>query len=140
MVIYRYADPAVSEPLSPEEQLNQVCDRLASALAGRALPYSGRTGRRSTRGCCAGSIPSRTGRTKRRCTAPPAMRTLPRELPLVNDFSEMLLFSPPRADAENGVWWFDGLPHCAVTIDRIRRAPAVGHLTGETRRGSMLMR
>ena len=68
------------------------------------------------------------------------MRTLPRELPLVNDFSEMLLFSPPRADAENGVWWFDGLPHCAVTIDRIRRAPAVGHLTGETRRGSMLMR
>lgn len=57
------------------------------------------------------------------------------ELPVLNDFSETLMFTPPRSDVENGVWWFDERPHKAVSIDRIRRAPSVGHLTGETRKG-----
>lgn len=42
-------------------------------------------------------------------------------LPLMTDFSESLWFTPPRSDAENGVWWFDEQPHRAVTIDRLRR-------------------
>lgn len=45
------------------------------------------------------------------------------------------MFTPPKADVENGVWWFDNRPHKAINIDRLRRAPTVGHLTGETRKG-----
>ncbi|HCU1242284.1 TPA: conjugative transfer ATPase [Morganella morganii] len=136
MVIYRYADPAVSEPLSPEEQLNQVCDRLASALAGAGIAVLRQNGAQIHAWLLRWFNPAPDWTDKETLYRTAAHEdTAPGELPLVNDFSEMLLFSPPRADAENGVWWFDGLPHCAVTIDRIRRAPAVGHLTGETRRG-----
>ncbi|MGJ5664450.1 conjugative transfer ATPase [Morganella morganii] len=136
MVIYRYADPAVSEPLSPEEQLNQVCDRLASALAGAGIAVLRQNGAQIHAWLLRWFNPEPDWTDKETLYRTAAHEdTAPGELPLVNDFSEMLLFSPPRADAENGVWWFDGLPHCAVTIDRIRRAPAVGHLTGETRRG-----
>ncbi|CAM8489124.1 conjugative transfer ATPase [Morganella morganii] len=136
MVIYRYADPAVSEPLSPEEQLNQVCDRLASALAGAGIAVLRQNGVQIHAWLLRWFNPAPDWTDKETLYRTAAHEdTAPGELPLVNDFSEMLLFSPPRADAENGVWWFDGLPHCAVTIDRIRRAPAVGHLTGETRRG-----
>ncbi len=136
MVIYRYADPAVSEPLSPEEQLNQVCERLASALAGAGIAVLRQNGAQIHAWLLRWFNPAPDWTDKETLYRTAAHEdTAPGELPLVNDFSEMLLFSPPRADAENGVWWFDGLPHCAVTIDRIRRAPAVGHLTGETRRG-----
>ncbi|WP_368938551.1 conjugative transfer ATPase, partial [Morganella morganii] len=136
MVIYRYADPAVSEPLSPEEQLNQVCDRLASALAGAGIAVLRQNGAQIHAWLLRWFNPEPDWTDKETLYRTAAHEdTAPGELPLVNDFSEMLLFSPPRADAENGVWWFDGLPHCAVTIDRIRRAPAVGHLTGKTRRG-----
>lgn len=61
--------------------------------------------------------------------------TVNSELPILNDFSETLMFTPPKADVENGVWWFDNRPHKAINIDRLRRAPTVGHLTGETRKG-----
>lgn len=136
MVIYRYADSAVSEPLSPEEQLNQVCERLASALAGAGIAVLRQNGAQIHAWLLRWFNPAPDWTDKETLYRTAAHEdTAPGELPLVNDFSEMLLFSPPRADAENGVWWFDGLPHCAVTIDRIRRAPAVGHLTGETRRG-----
>lgn len=136
MVIYRYADPAVSEPLSPEDQLNQVGDRLASALAGAGIAVLRQNGAQIHAWLLRWFNPAPDWTDKETLYRTAAHEdTAPGELPLVNDFSEMLLFSPPRADAENGVWWFDGLPHCAVTIDRIRRVPAVGHLTGETRRG-----
>lgn len=136
MVIYRCADPAAPEPLSPVEQLNQVCDRLASALAGAGIAVHRQNGAQIHAWLLRwfNPAPDWTDRETLYRTAAHE-DTAPGELPLVNDFSEMLLFSPPRADAENGVWWFDSLPHCTVTIDRIRRAPAVGHLTGETRRG-----
>lgn len=136
MVIYRYADPAVSEPLSPEEQLNQVCDRLASALAGAGISVFRQNGGQIHAWLLRWFNPAPDWTDKDTLYRTAAHQdTAPGELPVISDFSEMLLFSPPRADAENGVWWFDGQPHCAVTIDRIRRAPAVGHLTGETRKG-----
>ncbi|PHM64174.1 conjugative transfer ATPase [Xenorhabdus stockiae] len=52
-----------------------------------------------------------------------------------NDFAESLWFTPPVSDPENGVWWFDGLPHKAVPVERLRRPPEPGTLTGEVKRG-----
>ncbi|WP_262946629.1 conjugative transfer ATPase, partial [Xenorhabdus indica] len=52
-----------------------------------------------------------------------------------NDFAESLWFTPPVSDPENGLWWFDGLPHKAIPVERLRRPPEPGTLTGEVKRG-----
>ncbi|CAM3379739.1 protein of unknown function [Xenorhabdus nematophila AN6/1] len=57
------------------------------------------------------------------------------DLPLNTDFAESLWFTPPVSDPDAGVWWFDGLPHKAVPVERLRRPPEPGMLTGEVKRG-----
>ena len=57
------------------------------------------------------------------------------ELASGTDFAQRLFFRQPRSDAHNGVWWFDAEPHRVVTVDRLRSAPDMGHLTGETAKG-----
>lgn len=58
--------------------------------------------------------------------------------PFGYDFSSLLTLSQPVSDSENGVWLFDGIPHKSISIDAIRRKPAIGHLTGERRIGENL--
>lgn len=59
------------------------------------------------------------------------------ELPLASgtDFSQNLCYREPLSDTAKGLWYFDGLPHRVVMLDRLRGAPKTGHLTGETRKG-----
>lgn len=52
-----------------------------------------------------------------------------------NDFAEMLLFSRPKSDKDNGLWWFDGLPHRTVSVQELRAIPYVGHITAERAMG-----
>lgn len=52
---------------------------------------------------------------------------------LMNDFSETLLVKSPESKGE--YWYFDNKPHQVITVDSLRRAPEVGHLTGEVKRG-----
>lgn len=136
MVIYRYVNPGVTEPYSPEEQLNQVCERLSSALAGAGIVTSRQNGEQIHAWLLRWFNPEPDWVDKETLYSTAAhVDTRNGELPVLNDFSETLMFTPPRSDVENGVWWFDERPHKAVSIDRIRRAPSVGHLTGETRKG-----
>lgn len=58
------------------------------------------------------------------------------ELAAGTDFSQRLFFGKPRSDVERGLWYFDDLPHRVIVMDRLRSAPAIGHLTGETRNGA----
>ena len=39
----------------------------------------------------------------------------------------------------NGLWFFDGMPHRVIVMDRLRTPPVTGHLTGETRKGGDAM-
>ncbi|TLI97490.1 conjugative transfer ATPase [Escherichia sp. E4385] len=136
MVIYRYVNPGVAEPYSPQEQLNQVCERLSSALAGAGIVTARQNGEQIHAWLLRWFNPEPDWVDKETLYSTAAhVDTRNGELPVLNDFSETLMFTPPRSDVENGVWWFDERPHKAVTIDRIRRAPSVGHLTGETRKG-----
>ncbi|OOF79689.1 conjugative transfer ATPase [Rodentibacter ratti] len=57
----------------------------------------------------------------------------PGDLYLANDFAETLLVKSPRT--EEHYWYFDDIPHEVVVVDSLRRAPEVGHLTGEVKRG-----
>ena len=136
MVIYRYVNLGVAEPYSPQEQLNQVCERLSSALAGAGIVTARQNGEQIHAWLLRWFNPEPDWVDKETLYSTAAhVDTRNGELPVLNDFSETLMFTPPRSDVENGVWWFDKRPHKAVTIDRIRRAPSVGHLTGETRKG-----
>ncbi|EHD5842907.1 conjugative transfer ATPase [Escherichia coli] len=136
MVIYRYVNPGVAEPYPPEEQLNQVCERLSSALAGAGIVTARQNGEQIHAWLLRWFNPEPDWVDKETLYSTAAhVDTRNGELPVLNDFSETLMFTPPRSDVEHGVWWFDARPHKAVTIDRIRRAPSVGHLTGETRKG-----
>ncbi|MEX2123881.1 MAG: conjugative transfer ATPase [Woeseia sp.] len=55
------------------------------------------------------------------------------EMPFGYDFAEQLTLSPPRS--ENGLWWFDDLPHTIVSVQGLRRPPDIGHITAERRAG-----
>lgn len=50
-----------------------------------------------------------------------------------HDLAERLTLSMPRSDG--ATWWFDDIPHTVVTIQGLRHAPEVGHLTSERRAG-----
>ena len=60
----------------------------------------------------------------------------PREQVYGHDFAESLLLNCPRSDADNGVWWFDGLPHAFVTVQNFRHIPSIGVLTAEQTHGT----
>lgn len=53
------------------------------------------------------------------------------DLPFGHDLAERLTLSLPESDNDTATWWFDGLPHTVVTIQGLRRAPDVGHMTAE---------
>ncbi len=57
------------------------------------------------------------------------------ELPFGYDLAERFTLSMPRSDNETATWWFDGLPHTLVTVQGLRRAPEVGHITAERQAG-----
>ena len=57
------------------------------------------------------------------------------DLPFGYDLAERLTLTMPRSDNESATWWFDGLPHTVVTIQGLRRAPEVGHMTAERQAG-----
>lgn len=60
------------------------------------------------------------------------------ELASGTDFAQRLFFHQPRSDVEDGVWYFDGMPHRVILMDRLRNPPHTGHLTGETRKGDAI--
>ncbi|WP_111748586.1 conjugative transfer ATPase [Salinisphaera orenii] len=47
------------------------------------------------------------------------------------DLGEDVLHNCPRADAENGVWYFDERPHRVIPVEELRQPPDIGHVTGE---------
>ena len=57
------------------------------------------------------------------------------DLPFGYDLAERLTLTMPRSDNKTATWWFDDLPHTIVTIQGLRRAPEVGHMTAERQAG-----
>ena len=56
-------------------------------------------------------------------------------LPYGDGFAESLFYAHPRSDAADGAWIFDRTAMRVVTVEGLRRPPAIGHVTGETRHG-----
>ncbi len=135
MVIYRWLPAKYRDPLenSPEEALNTVCERMVSALAGAGIHVR--------------RLESETIRhwLLRWFNPAPQMTDSPRQFwqqmaqqddtPELYDFAESLLCSEPRSQAAQGTWLFDQRPHKVIVLDRLRKPPTVGHMTGESARG-----
>ncbi|MEZ1441244.1 TraC family protein, partial [Pseudomonas shirazica] len=60
------------------------------------------------------------------------------DLPFDHDFTERLFYNEPRSDAQRGRWYFDDQPHRVMVVNKLRKPPLIGQLTGETRRGEAL--
>jgi conjugative transfer ATPase len=142
MVIYRYVEKNYREPLPPVSMLNQCCTRIASALNGAGIRSERQNGHQVHDWLLRlfNPAPDITDKdTLYRAAAYFDKRDEPAgTVPVFNDFAEMLMFNPPRSDTENGVWWLDNLAHCAVTVEKLRRAPQPGHLSGERTQGDKI--
>ena len=57
------------------------------------------------------------------------------ERPYGWDLSEQLMTTPPHADPDQGIWWFDGLPHRVIVLQALKRPPAAGLMTHERTAG-----
>lgn len=135
MVIYRWLPNKFRDPLedSPEEALNTVCERMVSALAGAGI-HARRLECEAIRHWLL-----------RWFNPAPQMADSPGQFwqqmaqqddtPELHDFAESLLCSEPRSQATQGTWLFDQRPHKVIVLDRLRKPPTVGHMTGESARG-----
>jgi len=144
MVVYRRTPAgSTSRRQSPEHALTTICERLVGGLSNAGV---------KARRLSAADIhdwllrwfnpnPTLLGKTiedRERFYAQAQYpdETEPGEIELASgDFAQRLFFSQPRSDVESGAWFFDGLPHRVMVVDRLRNPPSTGHITGETRKG-----
>ena len=117
--------------IGPAEQLKNVCERFEASLRQGGVGVARCTGRDFYEWLLPWFNP-RPGFAPDPGTL---LRTAPYpgddDLPFGRDFAELVLLAKPRSDAENGLWYFDELPHAALTLQQLRTKPAVGHLTAE---------
>lgn len=127
--------PGGQEPdrdgIGAAEQLKNVCERFEASLRQGGVPTRRCTGRDfyewllpwfNPRPGVAGSVAE-------------LLRVAPYpgddELPFGRDFADLVLLAKPRSDVDRGLWYFDDLPHVALTFQQLRNKPVVGHLTAE---------
>jgi len=125
-----------SSGLAPENVLNDVCVKLTSALIAAGFQARRCGGKDFYEWMLRWFNPApaiMNGDPERLLAAAPYPGD--EELPFGRDFAELLTLSMPRSDAQTASWWFDGLPHKFVTVQALRRAPAVGHMTAERSTG-----
>ncbi|EAW1164386.1 conjugative transfer ATPase [Salmonella enterica] len=138
MVVYRWLPNKSRDPLedSPEEALNTVCERMVSALAGAGIH------------ACRLECEAIRHWLLRWFNPAPQIADSPQKFwqqmaqqddtPELYDFAESLLCSEPRSQATQGTWLFDQCPHKVIVLDRLRKPPTVGHMTGESARGDSI--
>ncbi|MBJ4607168.1 TraC family protein, partial [Salmonella enterica subsp. enterica serovar Typhimurium] len=123
----------------PVAMLNQACERVVSALGGAGIRCTRQNGLQVHSWLLRLFNPSPDWVEKSTLYHQAAYadpRNFPAGVaPVSNDFAETLWFTPPVSDPENGVWWIDNKPHCALPVERLRTPPEPGTITGEQARG-----
>lgn len=135
MVVYRWLPAKSRDPLedSPEEALNTVCERTVSALAGAGI-HARRLECEAIRHWLLRWFNPAPQMADSRQQFWQQMSQQD-DTPELHDFAESLLCNEPRSQAAQGTWLFDQRPHKVIVLDRLRKAPTVGHMTGESARG-----
>ena len=128
-----------TNPYAAEAELNQVATQLTAALAAAGVASRRGSGADLTRWLLPWFNPGAgSAKSVAEIVRPLSAEAGDRELPYGHDFAEALTLSLPRSDAITGTWWFDELPHTVVSIQGLRRAPEIGHMTAERAAGDHL--
>ncbi|WP_142591100.1 conjugative transfer ATPase [Serratia marcescens] len=139
MVVYRWIGKGNHDPMPPIAMLNQTCERVTGALAGAGVICVRQNGAQVHDWLLRHFNPSPEWVEKETLYRDAAYfdsRDTPEgTIPVQNDFAETLLFTPPVSDPDQGVWWFDNQAHCAIPVEKLRRPPEPGTITGEMKRG-----
>lgn len=139
MVVYRWIGKGNHDPMPPIAMLNQTCERVTGALAGASVICMRQNGAQVHDWLLRHFNPNPEWVEKETLYRDAAYfdsRDTPEgAMPVQNDFAETLLFTPPVSDPDQGVWWFDNQAHCAIPVEKLRRPPEPGTITGEMKRG-----
>lgn len=57
------------------------------------------------------------------------------DMPFGYEFAESLMLGMPHSDVDRGIWWFDGMPHKAITVQAFRNIPDIGLFGAERQAG-----
>ncbi|CUY89206.1 conjugative transfer ATPase [Serratia sp. IR-2025] len=139
MVVYRWIGKGNTDPMPPIAMLNQTCERVTGALNGAGVVCVRQNGGQVHDWLLRHFNPSPEwvdkGTLYRDAAYFDSRDTQEGAMPVQNDFAETLLFTPPVSDPDQGVWWFDNQAHCTIPVEKLRRPPEPGTLTGEQKRG-----
>lgn len=122
---------------SPEDAVNQVYDRLVTALQPAGLRFRRYDGRDFHRWM----MPRFNPRPRTSPDDPQHFYDIfdypgdGERLPQY-DLAEGMLASSPYGDADKGWWYFDGMPHAVLPVEELRQVPSIGHITGEVTKSS----
>ena len=133
-VLYRRLNPRgrVPSALEVEAELNDVATKWTAALAAAGIRCHRGSGEDIYRWLLPWFNPRADcvrGDVEQLQAAAPYPGD--EDLPFGADLGEMLTLSMPRSDDASATWWFDGLPHTVVSVQGLRRAPDIGHMTAE---------
>ncbi|MEL5597093.1 conjugative transfer ATPase [Serratia ureilytica] len=139
MVVYRWIGKGNHDPMPPIAMLNQTCERVTGALAGAGVLCVRQNGGQVHDWLLRHFNPNPEwvdkGTLYRDAAYFDSRDTPDGAMPVQNDFAETLLFTPPVSDPDQGGWWFDNQAHCAIPVEKLRRPPEPGTITGEMKRG-----
>ncbi|MDM2974051.1 conjugative transfer ATPase [Citrobacter sp. CK198] len=139
MVVYRWIGKGNTDPMPPVAMLNQTCERLTGALSGAGVTCVRQNGAQVHDWLLRHFNPNPEWVDKnilyREAAYFDRRDTPDGTMPVQNDFAETLWFTPPVSDPDHGVWWFDNQAHCAIPVEKLRRPPEPGTITGEMKRG-----
>lgn len=143
LVIYRWVEGPSEESGGGEIQhLQDVCGRMVGALQACDVRAQRLDGQAFYAWLLAWLNPRPEGESPaafyQRVGYPQPAEDGSLDLPFDHDFAERLCFSEPRSDTSTGVWYFDGMPHRVIVVDKLRRPPSIGQLTGEMQKGDAL--
>ena len=135
VVVYRRLPKNWKHPqeLTPEEDLNNVCDKLSNGLRETHIQLVRANGKIFYEWMLAWFNP-RPEITDGDQRAFYDLASYPGEddLPYGDDFAESLFFSMPKSDKDRQAWIFDGMYHQCIRVNKLRRSPKIGLVAGET--------
>lgn len=145
LVVYRRVGAVASRrSQSPLQSLTNVCQRLAGGLSNVGIKANRLTAAEihawllrwfNPHPTWLGTSAEDRERFYQLAAYPEEGQPGELELASGTDFSQRLFFRQPRSELDSGTWFFDGLPHRVVMLDRLRSPPTIGHITGERRTG-----
>lgn len=134
VVVYRRLPKNWKHPqdLTPEEDLNNVCDKFSSSLRDTGVQLI-RVGGKVFYDWMLAWFNPRPPMTEgsRREFYELAGYPGEEDRPFGDDFAESLFFAMPKSDRDKQAWIFDGMYHQCIRVNKLRRSPKIGLISGE---------